>query len=122
MLHTVGLVISWIVSLGIIGIGMAYWRRSESNAVGFGLPVLPHPEARGWWQVKGIRDIGSGLIVIVMIFAAPAALGWVILVEAIIPLGDAVLVLANGGRRSVAFGVHGATSVAMMLAAAMLLI
>src|SRR4051812_21371266 len=117
MLHTVGLVISWIVSLGIITIGIAYWCRSEKNAEGFGLPVLPHPEARGWWQVKGIRDIATGLIVIVMIFLAPAAVGWAVLVEALIPLGDAAAILGNGGRRSAAFGIHGATAVVMVMGA-----
>jgi hypothetical protein len=31
--------------------------KSEMNATGFGLPQLPEREARGRWQVKGVRDI-----------------------------------------------------------------
>lgn len=122
MLHTIGLVITWIASLGIIGIGVAYWLRSEKNAEGFGLPVLPAPQARGWWQVKGIRDIASGLVPIVLIFAEPDAVGWVILIEALIPLGDMTLVLGNGGRKSAAYGVHGLTAALMVVAAILLLV
>ncbi|MDE9366453.1 DUF4267 domain-containing protein [Luteipulveratus sp. YIM 133132] len=120
-MHVVGLVIVWAVSLAIIGIGIAYWMRNEKNAAGFGLPVLPAPEARGWWQVKGVRDVASGLVPIAMVFAAPDALGWVLLIEALIPAGDATLVLANHGRRSAAFGIHGVTAAVMIVGAVLLL-
>src|SRR5215475_2025435 len=67
-MQIVGLVISWAVAIGIIGIGIGYAAKSEMNAAGFGLPQLPEREARGWWQVKGVRDIVSGVLVIVAIF------------------------------------------------------
>ncbi|AKU19037.1 hypothetical protein VV02_17225 [Luteipulveratus mongoliensis] len=117
-----GLAITWIACIGIIGIGIAYWLRNEKNAEGFGLPVLPAPEARGWWQVKGIRDIASGLVGIVMIFAEPDAVAWVILVEALIPIGDMTLILGNHGRKSAAYGIHGVTAAFMVLAAILLLV
>ena len=62
-MQIVGLVISWAVAIGIIGIGIGYAAKSEMNATGFGLPQLPEREARGWWQVKGVRDIVSGILV-----------------------------------------------------------
>ena len=115
-----GLVIAWIVAVGIIGIGIGYAAKSERNAVGFGLPRLPQRDARGWWQVKGVRDIVSGVLVIVTIFAARADLWWLMLVLSLIPLGDAVVILTNGGRKTAAFGIHGATAAAMIIAAILL--
>jgi len=115
-----GLVIAWVVAIGIIGIGIAYVAKSETNASNFGLPRLPERDARGWWQVKGVRDIVSGLLVIVAIFAAGADLWWLILVLSLIPLGDAVVVLTNRGRKSAAFGIHGATAAGMIIAALLL--
>jgi len=106
--------------IGIIGIGIGYAAKSEMNATGFGLPRLPEREARGWWQVKGVRDIVSGVLVIVAIITARADLWWLILVLSLIPLGDALVVLTNGGRKSAAFGIHGATAAAMIIAALLL--
>lgn len=77
-------------------------------------------EARGWWQVKGVRDIVSGVLVIVAIITARADLWWLVLVLSLIPLGDALVVLTNGGRKSAAFGIHGATAAAMIIAALLL--
>ena len=39
-MQIVGLVISWTVAIGIIGIGIGYVAKSEMNATGFGLPQL----------------------------------------------------------------------------------
>jgi hypothetical protein len=119
-LRIAGLAIAWIVGLGIVAIGLAYAAKSERNAAGFGLPLLLQRDARGWWQVKGVRDIVSGLLIIVAIIVGTAELWWLILVLALIPLGDAVVVLTNGGRKSAALGIHGATAVGMILAAILL--
>jgi hypothetical protein len=43
-----------------------------------------------------------------------------VLVLSLIPLGDALVVLTNGGRKSAAFGIHGATAAAMIIAALLL--
>ena len=119
-MQIVGLVISWAVAIGIIGIGIGYAAKSELNATRFGLTQLPEREARGWWQVKGVRDIVSGVLIIVAIITACTDLWWLILVLSLIPLGDALVVLANGGRKSAAFGIHGATAAAMIIAALLL--
>jgi hypothetical protein len=115
-----GLAIAWIVALGIVAIGFAYTARSERNAAGFGLPRLLERDARGWWQVKGVRDIVSGVLVMVAIIAGTPELWWMVLVLSLIPLGDAIVVLTNGGRKSAAFGIHGATAAGMILAAVLL--
>ncbi|MFC4602846.1 DUF4267 domain-containing protein [Rhodococcus kronopolitis] len=120
MLSSIGLVISWIGALGIIAIGVAYLARNEGNAAAFGLPALPAPDARGWWQVKGIRDIATGLLVIVFSIAARDQLALLVLVLAVIPIGDMLIVLANKGNRKAAFAIHGATALALLLAGALL--
>ena len=90
-MQIVGLVIAWAVAIGIIGIGIGYAAKSEMNATRFGLLQLPEREARGWWQVKGVRDIVSGVLVIVAITTARSDLWWLILVLSLIPLGDALV-------------------------------
>ena len=42
------------------------------------------------------------------------------LVVALMPLGDTLIVLRNGGTRAVAFGIHFATAVVILISAALL--
>ncbi|WAC54751.1 DUF4267 domain-containing protein [Gordonia sp. SL306] len=105
-----------------MAIGAAYLAKNEKNAAGFGLPVLPASDARGWWQVKGIRDVATGLLVIVFTFAARDQLALLVLVLALIPLGDMWIVLSNEGDRKAALGIHGATALAMIVAAVLLFV
>lgn len=120
MIHTIGLALTWVAAIAIIGIGIAYLCKNEANAAAFGLPVPPASEARGWWQVKGIRDIVSGLVPGIAIFAAPQALWWLLLVGAITPAGDAAIVWTNRGNRTAALAVHGGTAVGLVVAAVLL--
>ena len=70
-----------------------------------------------------MRDIASGLFVIILMAAgATHLLGWVILAATIIPLADAGIVLSNGGSKSIALGVHGVTAVIMLATSALLLL
>ena len=116
----IGSVLVWIVGIMIIVIGIAYLARHQGNASGFGLPVLPEHAARGWWQVKGVRDIVSGIAPLTLFFVQPAALPWLILVEALIPIGDMLVVLGNSGSKARAFGIHGLTALVMIIAAILL--
>ncbi len=119
-MHIIGLIFAWIVAIGIIFIGLRYVAMSETNARGFGLPQLLEGDRRGWWQVKGVRDIVCGLVIIVAAFAAPTQLWWLILVLSLIPLGDVTIILANRGRKSAAFGIHGTTAVVMIISSRLL--
>ena len=120
MLAWIGLVIAWIGALAITAIGLAYLTKNATNAAGFGLPASPAPEARGWWQVKGIRDVTTGLLVVVFTFAARDQLALLVLLLAVIPLGDMCIVLSNGGNRKAAFAIHGSTALALIVAAGLL--
>jgi len=65
-----------------------------------------------------VRDIVAGLVVLAfMAFGTPRDVGIVLLVEAIIPIGDMLLILAAKGSAKSAFGIHGLTALIMVLAA-----
>ena len=112
-------VIAALVGLGIIYIGMSYLFAPMTVAPAFGFRALP--TADGYYDVKGVRDIVAGLIVgAFMFYGDHRALGLAVAVEAVIPIGDMLVVLRRGGRKGTAFGVHGATAVVMLVAAALL--
>ena len=80
------------------------------------------PHSRAYLSAKGIRDIASGLFAAMLIaYGSAHALGWFMLIATIIPIGDAAIVSQQGGRRAVAFGVHGGTAAAMVIISGLLL-
>jgi len=74
-------------------------------------------------SAKAIRDIASGLFAAILILNRSVhLLGWFMLVAAIIPLTDAVIVLRHGGTQAAAFGIHGATTGVMLIISGLLLL
>lgn len=72
-------------------------------------------------DVKGVRDRSYGILGFALpAFASARTAGWFMLVVTIAPLGDTLIVLRNGGTRAVAFGIHFATAVDMLINAALL--
>jgi hypothetical protein len=68
--------------------------------------------------LKGTRDIVSGLVLLTLVVRGdPHLTGIVMLIQALIPVGDMTLVLASKGSTKTAFGVHGLTAALMILAA-----
>src|SRR5690242_11048396 len=85
-------VIAWAVSVGIILIGII-GLSTPKFTLGFGIPGTrpTDPAFRAWLAVKAVRDIGAGLLVIVVLLAGPDHLrGWMAVVGGLIALGDAV--------------------------------
>lgn len=117
---TTGYWLAGIIAAAIIFIGARFLVAPRVAAAGYGV----QPDSAGaYLSVKGVRDIASGLIVLILMAAgATHLLGWVILAATIIPLTDTAIVLRNGGTKAVAFGVHGATAVIMGVTSAFLLI
>lgn len=69
-----------------------------------------------------MRDIVSGLVVFLLIATAGhRVLGGWMLVMALVPIGDAVVVLRSGGSKATAYGVHVATAVVMAVIGILLL-
>ena len=121
---TIAYTLAGLIAAGIIFIGARFIVAPRVAAAGYGvLPDLDQPSARAYLSVKGVRDIATGLFVIILMVAgATHLLGWVILAATIIPLGDATIVLGHGGPKSIALGVHGVTAVVMLITSALLLI
>jgi hypothetical protein len=112
-----------LIASGIIFIGARFIVAPRVAAAGYGVQADPdQPSVGAYLRVKGIRDIASGLIVVILMAAgATHLLGWVVLAATIIPLADATIVLRNGGPKSIAWGVHGLTAVFMLVTSALLL-
>jgi hypothetical protein len=123
MLFT-GYALSGLIAVAIIFIGSRFYWGPTAAARDFGIAHSPPPSTafNGWLSVKGTRDIASGLFVaLLMANGSPQILGEFLIVACLIPLGDAASVLRTGGKRSAAFGIHGATAVVMFATAALLI-
>ena len=123
---TIGYVLAGLIAAAIIFIGARFILAPRVAAAGYGVqPDLSQRSVGAYLRVKGVRDIASGLFVIILMVAgATHLLGWVILAATIIPLADAAIVLDSGGptSKSIAWGVHGVTAAVMLITAALLLI
>ena len=118
-MHRLALGLAALVALAIIVIGALYVLRPRAATRSFGLPLPEDGPNIAWWlRLKGVRDIASGLTVLaIMVWGGPHMVGIILLVEAIIPIGDMLVVLAARGSARRAFGIHGLTALVMILAA-----
>ncbi len=123
-MHWLALGTGLLLALAIIAIGTSYVAIPTAATRSFGLPLPEDGANIAWWlRLKGVRDIVAGLTVLAfMAWGVPRAVGIVLLVEAIIPIGDMLLILAAKGSTKSALGIHGLTAVIMVLAAMPLMI
>ncbi len=111
MHNAILLSLATLLAVAIIVIGCFYIISPERMTGSFGLkPPASDADTRAWLRLKGIRDIVSGLVVLTLMLTTDArTVGIVLLVEAIVPLGDMSNVLGSGGSKSAAFSIHGVT-------------
>ncbi len=123
-MHWFALGLAALLALAIIAIGAEYLASPMTATRRFGLPLPDNGTATtSWLRLKGVRDIVSGLAVLAfMLWGAPHWVGLILLVEALIPTGDMLVILAGKGSVKHAFGIHGLTAVVMIAAAIPLLI
>jgi hypothetical protein len=124
MLTTIATVLAGLIGAGITVIGARFLWQPEPSSAGFGIADSPAPSLgfHAWLWVKGVRDIASGVFIFLLIAnGAPRLLGAFMLAAALIPFGDALIVLRSKGSRATAYGVHGATAVVMLVIAAILI-
>ena len=123
-MHWLSLGTALLVALAIIAIGTLYLASPRTATRSFGLPLPEEGANVAWWlRLKGVRDIASGLAVLAfMAWGVPLGVGIILLVEAVIPVGDMMLILAAKGSTRSAFGMHGLTAMVMVLAAIPLMI
>jgi Na+/proline symporter len=122
-MHIAGIVLSLLFVVGILVVGVRFVLIPESAATGYGVPASGRGDAAAYLANKGVRDGVSGLIVLALLAAGQlTGAGWLLLVAALIPIGDAVIVLRHGGSKVIAYAVHAATAVVMVGAGLMLLL
>jgi hypothetical protein len=109
-----------VLDLFILFIGARFLLRPRPAAAGYGVPAKPDGDA-AYLSVKGLRDFTYGVLGLALLFFAGArAEAWFMLVVAIAPLGDTLIVLRHGGTRAVAFGIHFATAIVVLVSAGLL--
>jgi hypothetical protein len=89
-MHELALGLAALVALAIIVIGALYVSKPRAATRSFGLPLPEDGLNIAWWlRLKGVRDIAAGLGVLAfMVWGGPLMVGIILLVEAIIPIGD----------------------------------
>ncbi|SDP34182.1 protein of unknown function [Nakamurella panacisegetis] len=111
-MHVAALVIAVIAAVAIIGLGIRFILSPRKATIDFG--VAPG-NVRALTEIKGVRDITSGVVVLaVWAGAGTHALGWALTAAALTALGDAFIVRTNGGKLATALGVHGLTAAVLV--------
>ena len=116
-------VLTIVIGALVMFIGLRFLLQPRSAAAGYGVPADPdQPGTGAYLAVKGVRDGIYGVLTLVLLFTASHhVLAWFLLAAAVLPLADAVIVLRQGGSRAVAFGIHFATALVLLLDVALLL-
>ncbi|WP_213991226.1 DUF4267 domain-containing protein [Sodalis sp. dw_96] len=122
-MHWLAMGMALLLALAIIAIGAQYVVNPMAATLSFGLPLPENGVNIPWWlRLKGVRDIASGVLVLVfMAWGARQGIGIILLVEAIVPVGDMLLILAAKGSVKSAFGIHATTALLMIFTAIPLL-
>ena len=110
-----------VLNLLCLLIGYRFLFQPAPAAAGYGVPADPAGDAGAYLFIKGLRDGTFGLVGLALLaFAGASAEAWFMLCVALVPLVDTLIVLRHGGPKAVAFGVHFATAVAVLISAALL--
>jgi hypothetical protein len=108
------LVVAILGCIFILFIGTRFLLAPRAAMAGFG---VPEDSLRALTSIKGVRDITSGIVpLVVLAVAGHHAFGWALLAAAITPIGDAVIVTTGGGTLRHALSVHGATALVLVVA------
>ena len=115
---TTALIFAVLACVAIAAIGVRFLASPTVATRDYG--VRPD-DARALTAIKGVRDITSGVVpMVVWAVAGVPALGWALIAASITPWADMGIVLARDGRRAAAFGIHGLTAALLVVAGAAL--
>jgi len=122
-MYTATVVLAAVLGVAVVVMGASFLIAPVATAKGFGLAKWPDDTLAAWLNIKGVRDLTMGVATLALLAAAgPHALGWYFLVAAIVPVGDALIVLRYKGSKALAYGMHGATAVVVAALGAALLL
>ena len=112
------LILAIIACAAIIAIGIRFLLAPRQATLACGVAA---DNVRALTEIKGVRDITSGVVLLVVWAAAGrTALGWALIAAALTPTADALIVLTNGGKLSTVLGIHGLTA-GLLVAAGLVL-
>jgi hypothetical protein len=116
-------VLTIVIGTLVVVIGLRFVFQPRSAAIGYGVPADPsQPGTGAYLTVKGVRDGIYGVLTLVLLATASHhVLAWFLLAATVLPLADMLIVLRHGGSKAVAFGIHFATALVMLLDVALLL-
>lgn len=122
MLTPIAYGLAILLNLLLVWVGVRFLFTPQAAAAGYGVPAKPDGTGDpAYLTIKGVRDGTFGLVGLALLaFAGAHAEAWLMLVAAVAPLGDCLIVLRNGGPKATAFGIHFATAVVMIVCAALL--
>ncbi|MFG2951167.1 DUF4267 domain-containing protein [Streptomyces adustus] len=110
-----------VLDLFVLFIGYRFLFQPGPAAAGYGVPADPAGDASAYLTVKGSKDSVFGLMGLALLaFAGARAEAWFMLVVALVPLADALIVLRHGGSKATAFGIHFATAIVVLISAGLL--
>ncbi|MEU2333578.1 DUF4267 domain-containing protein [Streptomyces sp. NPDC006654] len=110
-----------LLDLFCLFLGYRFLFQPGPAAAGYGVPADPKGDAGAYLSIKGLRDGAYGVVgLLLLAFAGAHAEAWFMLGVALVPLGDTVNVLRNGGAKAVAYGIHFATAIIILISAALL--
>ncbi len=108
------LVFALIAATAIIGLGIRFILAPQRATLDYG--VAPG-NVRALTEIKGVRDITSGVVVLtVWIAGGRTTLGWALIAAALTAVGDALIVRSNDGKLGTVLGIHGITAVLLVAA------
>jgi hypothetical protein len=117
-MHLAALLAAILACAAIIAIGLRFILQPRQATLAFGVTA---DNLRALTEIKGVRDITSGVVLLVVWAAAGRpALGWALVAAALTPAADALIVLTNRGKLAVALGIHGLTA-GLLVAAGLVL-
>ncbi|NUP79439.1 MAG: DUF4267 domain-containing protein [Nonomuraea sp.] len=120
MLTTIAYGLAIVLNLMVIFIGARFLLVPRAAATAYGVSASQDDHG-AYLTIKGMRDGTYGLLGLALLaFVGAQAEAWFMLIVALLPLGDTLIVLRNGGTKAVAFGIHFATAVALLINAALL--
>jgi hypothetical protein len=119
MLTPIAYGLAIVLALFVLFIGLRFILAPAAAAAGYGVPARDGDSA--YLSVKGLRDFSYGVLGLTLLaFSGARAEAWFMLIVALNPLFDTVIVLRHGGTKATAFGIHFATAVIVLLDAALL--
>ena len=110
-----------LLDLFCLFLGYRFLFQPALAAAGYGVPARPDGDAGAYLSVKGLRDGTFGVLGLALLaFAGARAEAWFMVCVALVPLFDTLIVLRHGGTKAVAFGIHFATAVIVLISAGLL--